>query len=72
MTIKELELLTMKEVIELFKVKESKVRRAIFKKEIPYIKLGGLIRFKKEHLFDWLSARTVCPRPSFLASDILH
>lgn len=72
MKIRELELLTMEEVIKLFQIKESKIRRAIFKKEIPYIKLGGLVRFKKEHLIDWLSVRTVSARSPYLASDILH
>jgi excisionase family DNA binding protein len=41
-----LKLLTIKDVTELFNIKESKLRRAILNNEIPYIKLGGLIRFR--------------------------
>lgn len=54
-----LELLTIKEVRVLFKVKESKIRKAILNKEIPYVKLGGLIRFKKNDLVRFLDGNTV-------------
>ena len=57
-----LELLTIGEVAKLFNVKESKLRRAILKKEIPYLKLGGLIRFKKSDLEEYLNGQRVLPR----------
>jgi len=55
----ELELLTINEVISLFKIRESKLRRAILKKEIPYVKLGGLIRFKKADLIAYINEKSV-------------
>lgn len=54
-----LELLRIDEVMVLFKIKGSKIRRAILRKEIPYIKLGGLIRFKKDDLKNYLEQQTV-------------
>ncbi len=55
----ELKLLTKEEVIKLFQIKNSKLRRAILKKEIPYVKLGGLIRFKKADLLTYLEKQRV-------------
>lgn len=49
-----LRLLTIGEVTELFNIKESKLRRAILQNEIPYIKLGGLIRFRVIDLENYL------------------
>lgn len=57
----ELELMTFKEVLKLLKVKESKLRSAIFKREIPYIKIGALIRFNRNQLLEWLSTNTILP-----------
>lgn len=54
-----LELLGIEDVKRLFKVKESKMRRAVLKKEIPYIKLGGLIRFEKNELKKYIERQTV-------------
>ena len=54
-----LELLTIEEVMNLFKLKESNIRKAIFKREIPYIKIGGLIRFKTEDLIDYIQTLRV-------------
>lgn len=54
-----LELLRIDEVMGLFKIKKSKIRRAILNKEIPYIKLGGLIRFKRKDLKNYLEQQTV-------------
>lgn len=54
-----LELLTIREVKELFKIKESKIRKAILNREIPYVKLGGLVRFKHNDLIDFIEDNTV-------------
>lgn len=54
-----LELLTIEEASELLKLKISRIRKAIFKREVKYIKLGALIRFKKDHLTEWIESRTV-------------
>jgi len=56
---RELELLTLEEVINLFKIKESKIRRAIFNKEIPYVKLGGLVRFRELDLKEYIKSNLI-------------
>ena len=38
-------LLTIKETAKLLSIKESTLRSAVFKKTIPYIKVGRLVRF---------------------------
>lgn len=54
-----LELLTIEEASELLKLKISRIRTAIFKREVKYIKLGALVRLRKDHLFEWIESRTV-------------
>jgi len=55
----EIKLLTINQAAELLNVKISWLRSAIFKKEIPYIKLGHLIRFKSVHLYKWLENQSM-------------
>ena len=59
---KEIELLTITEVSKLLKMKESKIRNAIFKRQIPYLKIGGLVRFRRDQLLSWLENQSVTPR----------
>ena len=47
-------LLNIKETALFLNVKESWLRSAIFRQIIPFIKLGNLIRFKKEEINNWL------------------
>ncbi len=54
-----LELLTIEEASSLLKLKISRIRTAVFKREVKYIKLGALIRFKKDHLTEWIESHTV-------------
>ncbi len=42
-------------------VKVSWIRAAIFRKEIPFYKIGHLIRFKQSDLIDWLEKHKVSP-----------
>lgn len=56
-----IELLTLEEAAQLLKVKESRLRKAIFRKEVKYVKLGALVRFKRQHLAEWIEKRTVGP-----------
>lgn len=56
-----IELLTIEEASQLLKVKESRLRKAIFRREVKYVKLGALIRFKRAHLVEWIERRTVGP-----------
>ncbi len=48
--------LTIKETCQFLNVKESFLRKLIFKKEIPFHKIGEkLIRFQKEELLAWIT-----------------
>lgn len=48
-------ILTLAEACDFLKIKKSRLRTAIFKREIPFIKIGRLIRFDHEDLKAWLS-----------------
>lgn len=52
----QVELLTIKEGATILNIKESKFRVLIANKEIPYYKLGALIRIKKEDLIAYLES----------------
>lgn len=43
----EAQLLTISEVCKILCVKESWLRLRLFKDEIPHVKMGGLVRFKR-------------------------
>lgn len=47
-------ILTFSEACNFLKIKKSRLRTAIFRKEIPYIKIGRLIRFDHHDLKEWL------------------
>ena len=47
-------LLTIQEAAEFLNLKVSRMRTAVFKKEIPYIKLGRLVRFDPNDLIKWV------------------
>lgn len=49
-----MKILTITEAAHLLKVKPSWLRMMIFKKRIPYLKIGGLVRFEEQVLVDWL------------------
>ncbi|MAZ47735.1 MAG: hypothetical protein CME65_04185 [Halobacteriovoraceae bacterium] len=57
----ELELMTIKEVMVVLKVRESKVRKMILNKEIKYLKIGSLIRFRKSDIQDYLIENLILP-----------
>ena len=52
-------LMTIQEVSKMLNVKTSWVRSVIFRKEIPYIKLGNHIRFQEKALFDWMEKKKI-------------
>lgn len=56
-----IELLTIDEAAELLKVKKSRVRKAIFRREVKFVKLSALIRFKRAHLIEWIEKGTMGP-----------
>ena len=57
-------LLTIEEVAEYLNVKVSWVRSAIFRREIPYLKVGNLVRFSAKELHEWIEKNSVSHRES--------
>jgi excisionase family DNA binding protein len=55
-----IDLLTIDEA-ELLKVKKSRLRKAIFRREVKFVKLGALIRFTRAHLIEWIENNTMGP-----------
>ena len=47
-------ILTFDETCRFLQVKKSRLRTAIFRREIPFIKIGRLIRFDQNDLIRWL------------------
>ncbi len=52
----DVELLTVKEAAAILSIKEAKFRVLLGNKEIPYYKLGALIRIKKEDVIAYLES----------------
>ena len=52
-------LLTIEDAAKLLSIKVSRLRTAVFRKEIPFIKIGRLVRFKEETLVDWIESKTI-------------
>ncbi len=52
-------LLTTQETAKLLNVKMSWLRSAIFRRAIPYVKVGHLVRFREKDLRAWLQKHTV-------------
>jgi len=55
----QLTLLTISEVAELLKVSKSSVRRPQQGRHIPFIKVGGSIRFSKSDILEYLKKERV-------------
>lgn len=48
------QLLNIKEAAKFLSVKESWIRSAVFKQEIPIVKLGRLVRFRRSDLENFI------------------
>lgn len=55
-------LMTIKEVMVYLKIRESKVRKMILNKEIKYIKIGNLIRFRRIDIEKYIDENSIKPR----------
>lgn len=49
-------LLNFDEACRLLSIKQSRLRTAVLKREIPFIKIGRLIRFDSKDLNNWLES----------------
>jgi excisionase family DNA binding protein len=52
-------ILNFNETAKFLNVKNSWLRMAIFKKTIPYIKVGRLLRFAVDDLNEWIAKNTI-------------
>ncbi|AYF43743.1 DNA binding domain protein, excisionase family [Halobacteriovorax sp. BALOs_7] len=52
-------LLSIEEASSFLSVKVSRLRTAVFRKEIPFVKIGRLVRFKQDELIKWIDSKTV-------------
>jgi len=66
---RERELLTIDEVAEILAVSPVTIYR--YKKEagLPYIKIGKILRFDKEDLWDWIQQHKIKPSKSSYGSE---
>ncbi|RYZ83010.1 MAG: DNA-binding protein, partial [Proteobacteria bacterium] len=48
--------LTVEETARFLNLKISKVRSMVFRREIPYLKIGRLVRFQRHDLEAWLAS----------------
>jgi excisionase family DNA binding protein len=44
-------------------VGERQIRNLVYKRQIPYVKIGRLVRFKVSDLDVWITQQTVGPGP---------
>jgi excisionase family DNA binding protein len=58
-------LLTIWEVCEQYQISTHHLRSLIFKKQIPFIKLGRLIRFNRQQLDDWIKVNSRSAKGGF-------
>lgn len=58
-------LLTIDEAAELLQVSKPTLYRFTSQRKIPFIKIGGLVRFCEENLLQWLEEKTVEPGESY-------
>lgn len=55
-------LFTVEEASKMLNLKISRIRSAIFKREISYVKFGALIRFRAEDLSNFINKNIIPPR----------
>jgi excisionase family DNA binding protein len=55
----ETKLLTTQEAALLLNIKVSRLRMAVFRKELPYVKIGRLVRFSQSQILQWLDSQTI-------------
>jgi excisionase family DNA binding protein len=52
-------LLNVNEVAALLSVSPKTIRKYVWEKTIPYLKINGHVRFEKQRLYEWLEEKQV-------------
>ncbi len=52
-------LMTVTEAADFLNIKISRIRKAIFRREIPYVKIGNLVRFRLSDLMDFIQSNSI-------------
>lgn len=58
MSIETRKLLTIEEASRMLSIKISRLRTAVFKREVPFVKIGRLVRFREDDLSKWIEKNT--------------
>ena len=53
------EILTIEELADLLKVSTRTIRRIVKRRELPYIRIGRQLRFRRESIDAWLDSSTI-------------
>lgn len=56
-------LLSLEEVADLLATSTRHVRRLVYERRIPYVKVGRWVRFDRSALAEWLEEHAVAPDP---------
>lgn len=54
-----MKLLTVEEIAELFQTSTSTIYRWVHKREIPFVKLGGKLRFSPDEIQEYIKQNSV-------------
>lgn len=54
-----MKLLTVEEIAELFQASTSTIYRWVHKREIPFVKLGGKLRFSPDEIQEYIKQNSV-------------
>ncbi|MBI2519316.1 MAG: helix-turn-helix domain-containing protein [Bdellovibrio sp.] len=55
-------LYNIEEAARILNLRISRLRTAVFRKEIGYVKLAGLVRFTKDDLENWIRKNQIQPK----------
>ena len=63
------EILTIKEVADYLKVAEKTIYRLVGSKKLPGFKVGGIWRFRKSEVDNWINTQSIGTREPTKGSD---
>ncbi len=57
------DLLTVEDAAQLLRLKKQTVYALVMKRQLPFVKIGGSLRFSREQLRDYITDHTTRPLP---------